>query len=224
MRAYSNVIATSVGKILRRRIKADGSPENIPMFPSELATRLSDLRLLDYTALPIQDAHIDDLDPVEIERLRRLILSFNGDKTLLDLDTVELLKALGFIREQRETILPTIAGVLMVGKIDALKRFVPTMQSAFQVTEGTTIRVNDDFVLPVLASIEKLNAYLEAWNQECEIEMGLFRMPAPDFDKRALREAIVNAYSHRDYSKMGRVRVAFSDDGLTIANPGVTDC
>ena len=219
-KSYSNVIATSVGKILRRRIKADGSPENIPMFPSELATRLSDLRLLDYTALPIQDAHIDDLDPVEIERLRRLILSFNGDKTLLDLDTVELLKALGFIREQRETILPTIAGVLMVGKIDALKRFVPTMQSAFQVTEGTTIRVNDDFVLPVLASIEKLNAYLEAWNQEREIEMGLFRMPAPDFDKRALREAIVNAYSHRDYSKMGRVRVAFSDDGLTIANPG----
>jgi ATP-dependent DNA helicase RecG len=117
-------------------------------------------------------------------------------------------------------ILPTVAGVLMVGKVEALSRFVPTMQSSFQVTEGTAVRVNVDFALPILATIEKINAYVDAWNQEHEIEMGLFRMPVPDFDKRALREAIVNAYSHRDYSKMGRVRIAFSDDGLTIANPG----
>lgn len=219
-KAYSNVVATSTGKILRRRLKADGTPENIPMFPSELATRLSDLRLLDYTALPIQDAKFDDLDPLEIERLRKLILAYNGDKALIDLNDVELLKALGFLREQGESIFPTIAGILMVGKIESLKRFVPTMQSAFQVTEGTSVKVNDDFVLPILASIEKINAYFSVWNQESEIEIGLFRMPAPDFDKRALREAIVNAYSHRDYSKMGRVRVAFSDDGLTIANPG----
>ena len=219
-KSYNNVIATGVGKIVRRRIKADGTPENVPMFPFEIATRLSDLRLLDYTSLPIQEATIDDLDSIEIDRLRRLILSFNGDKTLLDLDNTELLKSLGFLREQGENIIPTIAGVLMVGKIESIKRFVPTMQSAFQVTEGTAVRVNDDFVIPVLASIEKINSYLDAWNKEQEIEMGLFRMPAPDYDKRALREAIVNAYSHRDYSKMGRVRVAISDDGLTIANPG----
>lgn len=219
-KSYSNVVATSAGKILRRRLKVDGTPENVPMFPFELATRLSDLRLLDYTALPVQESKIDDLDPIEIERLRKLILAFNGDKTLLDLENIELLKSLGFVREISDAVLPTIAGVLMVGKVDALKKHVPTMQSAFQVTEGTTVRVNDDFVLPVLASIEKLTSYLEAWNQEREIEVGLFRMPAPDFDKRALREAIVNAYSHRDYSKMGRVRIAFSDDGLTIANPG----
>ena len=219
-KSYSNVVATSAGKILRRRLKADGSPENVPMFPFELATRLSDLRLLDYTALPIQESNIDDLDPIEIERLRRLILSFNGDKTLLDLDNTELPKSLGFVREQGGTVLPTIAGVLMVGKVGSLKKYVPTMQSAFQVTEGTTVRVNDDFVLPILASVEKLTSYLEAWNRDREIEIGIYRMPAPDFDKRALREAVINAYSHRDYSKMGRVRVAFSDDGLTIANPG----
>ncbi len=219
-KSYSNVVATSAGKILRRRLKADGTPENIPMFPFELATRLSDLRLLDYTSLPIQESRIDDLDPLEIERLRRLILSFNGDKSLLDLDNLELLKSLGFVREQGNIAFPTIAGILMVGKKEALKKHVPTMQSAFQVTEGTSVRVNDDFVLPILASIEKISSYLDVWNQEQEIEIGLFRMPAPDYDKRALREAIVNAYSHRDYSKMGRVRVAFSDDGLTIANPG----
>ena len=158
-KSYNNVIATSVGKIVRRRIKADGTPENVPMFPFEIATRLSDLRLLDYTSLPVQEATIDDLDSVEIERLRRLILSFNGDKTLLDLDNIELLKSLGFLRDQGSTIFPTIAGILMVGKTEAIKRFLPTMQTSFQVTEGTAVRVNDDFVIPVLASIEKINDF-----------------------------------------------------------------
>ena len=219
-KSYTSIVATSVGKISRRQLKADGSPENVPMFPYEIATRLSDLRLLDYTALAIQDSCIEELDPIEIERLRTLILSYNGDKHLLDLDNIDLLKSLGFVREQGDQLLLTIAGVLMVGKTQTLKKHIPTMQSVFQVTEGTSVRVNDDFTLPILASIEKLNSYLEAWNKEQEIEMGLFRMPAPDYDKRALREAIVNAYSHRDYSKMGRVRIALSDDGLTIASPG----
>ena len=57
-------------------------------------------------------------------------------------------------------------------------------------------------------------------NPEQEIEMGLFRISIPDFNKRAFREALVNAFSHRDYSKMGRVRIAINDDGITIANPG----
>ena len=45
-------------------------------------------------------------------------------------------------------------------------------------------------------------------------------MAAPEFDKRAFREAVVNAFSHRDYSIMGRIRVAVTEEGLTIANPG----
>ena len=36
-----SITATSSGKILRRRLKADGSPENIPMYPYEINTRLS---------------------------------------------------------------------------------------------------------------------------------------------------------------------------------------
>lgn len=106
----------------------------------------------------------------------------------------------------------------MIGRSSALKRYVPTAAAEFQVLDGTSVRTNDDFILPILASIERLNTYLEAWNPECEIEMGLFKMPAPDFNKRALREAVVNAFSHRDYSKMGRVRVSIADEGLTIAN------
>lgn len=219
-KSYGGIVATRAGKILRRRIKSDGKPENIPMYPTEVATRLSDLRLLDYSAMAILEAAVEDFDPLEIERLRRIILSYDGDKALLELDTAEMMKALGFTREQNGIVYPTISGILMVGNVSSIKRFVPTAKTSFQVLEGTTVRVNEDFVLPVLASIEKLMSFLEVWNPQQELEMGLFRMPAPDFDKRALREAIVNAFSHRDYSKMGRIRVAISDEGLTVANPG----
>lgn len=219
-KSYGGIVATRSGKILRRRLKHDETPENIPMYPTEVATRLSDLRLLDYSAMTILEASIDDFDVLEIERLRRIILAYDGDKFLLELDNEELLKALGFTRELNDMIYPTIAGILMAGKIESIKRFVPTEKASFQVLEGTTVRVNEDFVLPVLASIEKIINFTEAWNPQQELELGFFRMPAPDFDKRALREAIVNAFSHRDYSKMGRVRVAITDEGLTVANPG----
>ena len=219
-KSYGGIVATRSGKILRRRLKSDETPENIPMYPTEVATRLSDLRLLDYSAMVILEASVEDFDILEIERLRRIILAYDGDKALLELDNAELLKALGFTREQNGVVYPTMSGILMVGKVPSIKRFVPTEKASFQVLEGTNVRVNEDFVLPVLASIEKLTSFMEVWNPQQELEMGLFRMPAPEFDKRALREAIVNAFSHRDYSKMGRVRIAISDEGLTVANPG----
>ncbi len=219
-KSYGGIAATRSGKILRRRMKIDNTPENVPMYPTEIATRLSDLRLLDYSTMIILEGSLADIDLLEVERLRRIVLAYDGDKTLLELDDAELLKALGFIREQNGSVYPTIAGILMVGKVPSIKKYVPTGNSSFQVLEGTSVRVNEDYTLPVLAAIEKIIAHTEVWNPEQELEMGLFRMPAPEFDKRALREAIVNAFCHRDYSIMGRVRVAIADEGLTVANPG----
>ena len=219
-KSYGGIVATRSGKILRRRMKIDNTPENVPMYPTEIATRLSDLRLLDYSTMIVLEGSLADIDPLELERLRRIVLAYNGDKALLELDDRELLKALGFTREQNGTIYPTIAGILMVGTVSSIEKFVPTGISSFQVLEGTSVRVNEDYTLPILAAIEKIVAHTEVWNPEQELEMGLFRMPAPEFDKRALREAIVNAFCHRDYSIMGRVRVAITDEGLTIANPG----
>lgn len=219
-KSYGGIAATASGKILRRQIRADGSPENKPLYPTEIATRMSDLRLLDYSALPVNEATVDVFDSLEMERLRKTILAYDGDKSLLDLSDIDLYKALGFVREIGDKLVPTVCGILMLGKESAIRRFVPTAQASFQVLEGTAVRMNEDYALPLLASIEKLIQHLDAWNPSREIEMGIFRMSAQDFSKRAIREAIVNAFSHRDYTKLGRVRVAVTDEGLTIANPG----
>ena len=110
-------------------------------------------------------------------------MSYDSDKALLELSDDELLKALSFTREQNGVIYPTVAGLLMVGRVSGLRRFVPTAAASFQVLEGTRVRVNEDYVLPILACVEKIISHMEAWNPESEIEMGLFRMPAPEFDK-----------------------------------------
>ena len=170
--------------------------------------------------MPLLESSLEDFDPLEVERLRQLVTTYNGEKNLLDLTDEDLFKALGLVRELNNALYPTITGILLIGKVEAIKRHVPTHAAVFQVLEGTEVRNNDDYVLPLLQTIERLNNNLAARNPEQEIEMGLFRFAIPEFDKRAIREALVNAFSHRDYSKMGRVRVTISDEGLTIANPG----
>lgn len=47
------IVATFSGKILRRKLKSNGEPENIPMYPYEITTRLSDLSLLDFSSQTI---------------------------------------------------------------------------------------------------------------------------------------------------------------------------
>ena len=117
-KSYSGIVATVSGKILRRRLKADGQPENTPMYPSEIATRLSDLRLLDYSTLPLPEASTDDFDPLELDRMRQSILSYDGEKSLLELSNEELFKALGFVRDMNHQPMPTVLGLLMIGRVD----------------------------------------------------------------------------------------------------------
>ena len=77
-----SIVASSSGKMQRRRIKLDGTPENIPLYPHEISTRLSELSLLDFSAQPVPGAQYQDLDPIERERLRNIIRSYNGEKYL----------------------------------------------------------------------------------------------------------------------------------------------
>ena len=215
-----NIVASSNGKIQRRRLKADGTPENIPMYPYEIATRLSDLSLLDFSAQPVLGAQYSDLDPIERERLRKIILSYNGEKYLLELTDEELDKALQFVVSVEDRLVPTYTGLLLLGKKEKIREYMPTAESAFIMMRGTEVTANESFFLPLLAAIEKTTDFVYARNPVQEMEMGLYRVSIPEFDPRAVREAIVNAFVHRDYTQLGRVLVRIDADGLTVSNPG----
>ena len=217
----TTVEATAQGKILRRRLKQDGTPETVPMYPYEIATRLSALDKLDYSALPAMGACLEDLDPNEIARLREIVAGATySDKTLLELDDDQLLNALRLISDEDGEYVPNVAGLLLLGKPRVLESVMPTYGVAFQVLTGTTTRVNREIVHPILHAVQEIDALFEAWNPEREYFQGFFRTSVPEFDRRAFREAIVNAFGHRDYSRLGRVLVQVTDEGMTISNPG----
>ena len=215
------IVASTDGKIMRRRLKADGTPESVPFYPYEIITRLSTIGQLDYSAFPVPDTSLDDFSPEELLRLRSILeRNRNSDQTLLELDDEEMLAALRMTTVVDGRTTPTVTGILLVGKQNVIERVMPTSQAAFQVLEGTEVRINQDFCGPLLNTIEKIREMLEPWNPEREFEDGLFRQSVPEFDRRAFREALVNAFGHRDYAALGRVRVLVDDEGLTIANPG----
>ena len=217
--SYS-VIATVSGKILKRRLKVDGSPEVIPMYPYEIYTRLSDLRKLDFSTQPIQDGTAEDLDPNQLFRLRETIQNQNGDQQLLALSDEELEQALRLTVRVGEAVYPTLTGLLLVGKESSLKRLIPTAGAVFQVMQGTRVVMNESFTKPIMELVELFSSYMKAWNPEKEFDYGLFRIPIPEFSRPAFREGLINAFAHRDYSMMGSVRIQISDEGLTISNPG----
>lgn len=215
------VVATTWGKILRRRLKIDGSPEVIPMYPYEIPTRLSELGMLDYSAQPLAGATINDLDPNQRVRLRKIIQTRQGgEKNLLSLPDDELDIALRLVTKVGESYVPTVTGMLLLGKEEKIAELMPTAKSSFQVLEGTAIRMNEDSSKPLLELFENYETYVKAWNPERETEYGLFRIPIPEFDWSAFREGLVNAFCHRDYTMLGRVRVSIDDEGLSISNPG----
>ena len=216
-----SVVSTKSGKVLRRRMKVDGTPEGVPMYPYEIATRLSDLGRLDFSAQPVPDATRDDFDPLERDRLRRIIGTYqSSDRNLLELTDEELEKSLQLTVTVDGKTMPTLTGLLLLGKGESLKRFVPTHRASFQVMSGTDIKVNQDYAGPLLKTIEQINDMFSPWNPSAELSVGMFSMMVPEFDHRAFREALVNAFGHRDYTLLGRVRVQLDDAGLTIANPG----
>lgn len=139
---------------------------------------------------------------------------------LLELSDEELDKALQMVSTIGDKLVPTFCGLLLIGKKDALKKHMPTAEASIQVLSGTDIKVNESFYYPILAAFEKINEYFLAWNHSEEMEDGLFRITIPDYDNRAFREALVNAFCHRDYSVLGRVLIQIKDMGMTISNPG----
>ena len=210
------VVSTSSGKMLRRRLKADGSPEVIPMYSYEVVTRLSELALLDFSAGPLAGATIEDFDPNQRIRLRNIIQNKpGGEKNLLGLQDDELDKALRLTTEVDGKIYPTVTGMLLIGKESSIEKLMPTAKASFQVLEGTKVRVNIETSGPLLEVFEKFETYVDAWNPEREIEYAI-----PEFDKAAFREGLINAFCHRDYTMLGTVRVLIDDEGMTISSPG----
>ena len=216
-----NEVATTGGLSLRRRIKHDGTPECVPMLPHERISRASSFGLMDVSAQPVAGCSLADFDPLERERLRQAVRQYGGDRVLLELDDEALDGVLGFTQRQADGgRVPTLTGLLIIGRESVLQQHVATHELAFQVLAQQTVRLNEFRRFPLLKALEWLETNFRPYNPEQELQVGLFRVPVPLVDMAAFREAVANALIHRDYHRMGAVHVRLEDDALVVSNPG----
>lgn len=214
-------VATTSGVYLRRRIKHDGKPECVAMLPHDRASHASRFGLLDVSAQPVAGARLDDFDPLERERLRQNVQQYGGDRVLLELDDEAMDGALGLtVRQSDGSRMPTLSGLLLLGRESALRQHVPTHEFAFQVMAQEAVGFNEFRRFPLLKALDWLETNFRPYNPERELQIGLFRVPVPRVDMGAFREAVANALIHRDFHRLGAVHVRLNDDGLTISNPG----
>ncbi len=176
--------------------------------------------LIDPSAMVFDDVGLEEFNPLERHRIREAIRKFGGDQSLLPLSNIELDGALGLSVVSDGICHPTLAGLLFLGRDEHFRQHLPSYEVAFQVLEGTDVRVNEFFRKPLLQTFEEVEQLFGARVSEREIQVGLFRVPVPNYERRAFREAFVNALVHRDYSRLGAVHVRFDDDGLSISSPG----
>ncbi|WP_430228632.1 ATP-binding protein [Nitrosomonas communis] len=214
------LVSTSDGLLVRRRLKLDGTPEAVPFYPHEFIQRQSSMGLVDPSAMVLEEIDASQLDPLQRLRIRNAIKKYGGEQSLLALADNELDGALGLCREVNGVRRPTIAGLLLLGTESLLRQHLPAYEVAFQVLHGTDVRVNEFFCKPLLETFEEVELLFKARVEEEEIQVGLFRVPVPNYDRRAFREAFVNALVHRDFSRLGAVHVKITGDGLSISNPG----
>ena len=122
---------------------------------------------------------------------------------------------------QGDRLVPTVAGILLLGMDEVIRKFIPTHMLHFQVIDKTgKVRVNDDLTSPLIRLIEETESRFLARLEEDEIMIGMYRMPIPAYHRDAFREAVNNTLLHRDYSRMGAVFIQWYHDHLLITNPG----
>ncbi len=217
----TGLVGSTDGYYANRRLKADGTPENVPMNPFEIQQRLSRLRLVDFSAQPMSEVPLSSANPLQRERMRAAIRrNVHADKALLDLPDGEFDKALGLVREFGGKRMLTLSGVLFLTDEATIREHVPTYELAFQVLSGTDVLVNEFTRKPVVEAFDDFELRFKARIEEREVMRGLFRMAVPTYDPVGFREALVNAIVHRDYARLGTVIVRIDERGLTVSNPG----
>jgi ATP-dependent DNA helicase RecG len=219
--SYPDICATASGKVLRRIIGPDGKPATIPMYPHDQRSRRGDLGLLDFSAQLIEQATFEDLNPLEFERLRQTLKKHHGDLSLLELSDKEIVKGLRLAETRGDFLVPNIAGLLLLGHEESVRKFIPTHMVHFQVLDSSgNVKVNDDLAFPLIKCIEEVESRFLSRLDEEEVMSGMYRIPIPAYHREGFREVVNNALLHRDYSRMGAVFIQWYQDHMLITNPG----
>lgn len=173
---------------------------------------------------PVERAVLDDLDPHLVKPYLRSQRN-QRPRTFQDGEDVAM---------QRLRILdgdhPTLAAVLAMGVYP--QEFFPRLTLSFALVPGTEIGDSSDglrfednatFTGTIPELVEAGVQAVRKNMRTASVVGDVYRKDLPDYPLAAVREALVNAHMHRDYSPEARgsqVQILMFADRLEITNPG----
>jgi len=190
----------------------------VPMSDDQLR-RIHEETGPDFSAEICAGARFEDLDPAAIELLRHLwqrkatgqdILTRPMERILADAELVvggEL----------------TYAALILLGTREALGRHLGQAEVVFEYRSNEAPGPAADrreLRRGFLPALDEIWQAINLRNDLQHFQQGLFVWDVPTFDERAVREAILNAVSHRDYRHSGSVFVRQYPRRIEIVSPG----
>jgi ATP-dependent DNA helicase RecG len=166
-----------------------------------------------YDETPLPRLTLADLDLDALDRY----LESTGQAELKD-NPERLLTNWGLLSKGH----PTIAGLVLFGREP--QRHLPFAQINAARFPGTdsSMEPSDrkDLTGRLLDVVDQAERFLDLHLRTPHEIRGFEPEPRPELPKEALREAIVNAVAHRDYTVHGPVRLFVLDDRVEVHTPG----
>jgi len=119
----------------------------------------------------------------------------------------------------------TNLGILCIGRREARARLGTAPIIQFIKYDEAGRKVNkllwDDYSLSPMQLIDAVWRDIPDFRESYEFPDGLFRQHLPVYDRRIVRELLVNALVHRPYTQRGDIYLNLYPDWLEVINPGL---
>lgn len=173
----------------------------------------------DFSGRICAKATIDDLDDTAIENFRAKWIEKSGKKHLATLSEEQLLRDCGAITDDGVTY----AALILFGKSAALNKYLPQAEIIFEYRSSETsgpANQREEFKVGFFDCYDRVWELVNLRNDKQHYQEGFFVFDIATFNERVVREAILNAVSHRNYQFGGSIFVRQFRDRLVIESPG----
>lgn len=199
------------------------STQTIPLRASEMLELSNDRGLQDWELQSVRDATMKDIDSdrVEVYVRQRSMRS----RSLHRFDNMQqLLIGLQCARVVNRKVVPTNAGLLFFGRYPQQYVIQSEVVCVLYRDASGVGGYSDRKIItgPIQELIDETESFLSQHVPVGGRIEGWKRIDLPDYPLEALREAVVNAVIHRDYSRRGeRIRLLYYADRIEVHSPGL---
>jgi len=190
----------------------------IPMPPEVMRSIFSESGH-DFSSDICPGATVRDLENGAIETFRLKWTEKSGNNSIKNLSVKQLLIDCGAMTENGVTY----AGLILFGTHSALGRFLPQTEIIFEYRSSNAsgpAQQREEFRVGFFACYDRIWELINLRNDKQHYQDGLFVYDIATFNERVVREALLNAVSHRNYQLSGSVFVRQYSDRLIIESPG----